>query len=60
MLRRPALYTIALTAIFLALLEPVLALSDAPRFFCIFFLLACFRSPLWLPDLLSYGRMARA
>lgn len=60
MLRRKAPYTITLTAILLALLEPVLALSDAPRFLCMFLLLACFRSPLWLPSLLSNGRMARA
>ena len=43
----------------LALFEPVLALPDASRSFCMFFLVACFRSLLWLPDLLHNLRMAR-
>ena len=61
MLRRTAPFTtVRLTAMVLALFEPVLALPDASRFLCMFFLAACFRSLLWLPDLLHNLRMARA
>lgn len=56
---RPALTTVALSAVLLALFEPVLALSDAGRLVFLAFLVVLVRSPFWLASLFSYGRAVR-
>ena len=56
----PAFTTVGLTAVLLALFEPVLALSDAGRLVFLAFLVALIRSPFWLASVFSYGRTARA
>ncbi len=56
---RPALTTVALSAVLLALFEPVLALSDAGRLVILAFLVALVRSQFWLASLFSYGRAVR-
>jgi hypothetical protein len=54
-----AFTTVALTALFLGLLEPALAASDAARLFFVLLALAFLRSPLWLTSLFANGRAGR-
>lgn len=49
----------ALTAILVALCEPVIAASNAGKILFIALLLALFRSPLWLANLASSGKEGR-
>ncbi|MGB2665673.1 MAG: hypothetical protein WAK48_16850 [Candidatus Acidiferrum sp.] len=56
----PALTTVALTAVLLALFELALALSAAGRLAFLAFLVVLVRCPFWLPSFFSYGRAARA
>lgn len=49
----------ALTAILLALCEPVIAASEAGRILFICLLPTLFRSPLWLASLYASGREGR-
>lgn len=60
MLRWAAAFTTAaLTAAFLALLEPALAFSGNSRALFLSFLVVLFRSPLWLTNFLGHGRMVK-
>lgn len=49
----------ALTAMLLALCEPVLAASDAGKILFICILIALFRSPLWVANYAGGGRQGR-
>lgn len=55
-----AFFTIAITAVSLGLLEPVLAASDTERLFLILLLLVLVRFPLWLTSLVVNGRTGLA
>jgi hypothetical protein len=61
MLRRTfAFVTAALSGVLLALLEPVLAASNAERLPLIALVAACFRSLLWLTNFVGGRRAERA
>ncbi|MGB9435478.1 MAG: hypothetical protein WBQ89_24735 [Candidatus Acidiferrum sp.] len=54
-----AFTSVAMTALLLGLLELRLAISGAEQRLFIFFLLALFRSPLWLTGFLANGKTVR-
>lgn len=56
---RSAFAPVALTALLLGLLDPVLAVSDAEQHLSVFFRLAPFRPPLWLTGFLANGKTVR-
>lgn len=55
-----AFFTIALTAVCLDLLEPVLAASDTERLLLIVVLAVLVRFPFWLTSLVANGRTGLA
>ncbi len=55
-----AFATVSITAIFLALFEPALAMSDTQRLVFIVFSVALFRSPVWLSSFLGNRRVGSA